>query len=60
VLSIGREKNPERCAFYELCWLLGGSHSAIAYLKAEDVDWNKLVFVTGVFSACNSAHWNCV
>jgi integrase len=36
---ITREKNPERKAFYELCWRLGGSQSDIAYLKAEDIDW---------------------
>jgi integrase len=41
LLIIGREKNPERCAFYELCWHLGGSQSDIAHLKAEDVDWNN-------------------
>jgi integrase len=37
---IAREKNPERRAFYELCWHLGGSQSDIANLEAEDVDWN--------------------
>jgi integrase len=36
---IAREKNPERRAFYELCWHLGGSQSDIAHLKAEDIDW---------------------
>jgi hypothetical protein len=41
LLIIGREKNPERCTFYKLCWLLGGSQSDIAHLKAEDVDWNN-------------------
>jgi len=39
-LIIEREKNPERRSFYELCWLLGGSQSDIAHLKAEDIDWN--------------------
>lgn len=39
VKIIGREKNPERRAFYELCWYLGGSQSDIATLDAEDVDW---------------------
>jgi len=38
---IGREKNPERCAFYELCWQLGGSQSDIANLKTEDIDWGN-------------------
>jgi len=36
---IGREKNPERRAFYELCWFLGGSQKDIAELTTEDVDW---------------------
>jgi integrase len=36
---INREKNPERKAFYELCWHLGGSQGDIAHLKAEDIDW---------------------
>jgi integrase len=34
-----REKNPERSAFYELCWYLGGSQGDIANLDAEDLDW---------------------
>ena len=38
-LIIEREKNPERNAFYELCWHLGGSQTDIANLKAEDIDW---------------------
>src|SRR5579862_594341 len=38
-LIIGREKNPERRRFYELCWHLGGSQTDIANLKAEDIDW---------------------
>jgi len=38
-LIIGREKNPERRNFYELCWHLGGSQTDIANLKAEDIDW---------------------
>lgn len=36
---IERERNPERKAFYELCWHLGGSQGDIANLDAEDVDW---------------------
>jgi integrase len=36
-----REGNPERRAFYELCWHLGGSQSDIANLTAEDVDWTQ-------------------
>ena len=34
-----RRANPERRAFYELCWHLGGAQSDVANLKAEDIDW---------------------
>lgn len=37
---IGRETNPERRAFYELCWELGGAQTDIANLSDEDVDWD--------------------
>ena len=40
LLIIGREKNPERRDYYELCWHLGGSQTDIAHLKAEDIDWD--------------------
>ncbi|MDX1952393.1 MAG: hypothetical protein SFY81_09420 [Verrucomicrobiota bacterium] len=36
---IERERNPERRAFYELCWHLGGSQTDIATLTAESIDW---------------------
>jgi integrase len=36
---IAREGNPERRAFYELCWLLGGSQADIANLTADAIDW---------------------
>jgi len=36
-----REQNPERRAFFDCCWHLGGSQSDIAALKGEDVDWNR-------------------
>jgi integrase len=36
---IAREQNPERRAFYELCWHLGGSQGDIAKLHADDIDW---------------------
>src|SRR5437870_2571923 len=36
---VAAEHNPERRAFYELCWHLGGAQSDIASLTAEDVDW---------------------
>ena len=35
---IERERNPERRAFYQLCWHLGGSQMDVANLTAEDVD----------------------
>ena len=35
---IDREPNPERCAFYELCWYLGGSQSDIATLTHKNID----------------------
>jgi integrase len=34
-----REPNSETKAFYEAMWLLGGSQSDIANLRAEDIDW---------------------
>ena len=37
---VERERNPERRAFYQMCWHLGGSQMDIANLTAEDVDWN--------------------
>jgi integrase len=36
---IDLEVNPERKAFYELCWLLGGSQGDIISLRGEDIDW---------------------
>jgi integrase len=36
---IGNESNPERRAFYDFCWHLGGAQSDLAGLTAEDVDW---------------------
>lgn len=38
---IAAEVNPERKAFYQLCWHLGGSQGDIANLKGEDVDWTN-------------------
>lgn len=40
---VAREVNPERRAFYELCWHLGGSQMDIAELNGEDVDWGQRV-----------------
>ncbi len=36
---VAAEVNPERKAFYQLCWHLGGSQGDLASLKGEDVDW---------------------
>ena len=40
---VARETNPERRAFYELCWHLGGAQSDIAELSAGDIDWEDRV-----------------
>ena len=40
---VDREQNPERRAYYDLCWLLGGSQGDMASLNAEDIDWGKRV-----------------
>ena len=40
---IKRERNPEKRAYYELLWHLGGSQGDIASLNAEDVDWANLL-----------------
>jgi len=40
---IEKELNPERRAFYEFCWHLGGAQSDVASLTAEDVDWQTKV-----------------
>ena len=36
---IAREKNPERRAFYEICWQVGGSQTDMATLTADSIDW---------------------
>ena len=38
-----REQNPERRAYYELCWHLGGSQGDMAGLNTDDIDWSKRV-----------------
>jgi integrase len=38
---IEREQNPERKAYYELCWHIGASQSDVANLKAENIDWKN-------------------
>src|ERR1051325_10986408 len=36
---IAHEVNPERRAFYQLCWHIGASQGDVAGLKASDIDW---------------------
>lgn len=38
---VAREQNPERKAFYKLAWCLGASQSDLAFLEAENVDWQS-------------------
>ncbi len=40
---VARELNPERRAFYQLAWHLGASQSDIAFLEAENIDWESNV-----------------
>ncbi len=40
---VARETNPERKAFYKLAWHLGASQSDLAFLEAENIDWDNHV-----------------
>jgi integrase len=40
---VTREQNPERNAFYQLAWHLGASQSDIAFLEAQNIDWDNNV-----------------
>jgi integrase len=40
---VGRERNPEKRAFYQLLWHLGGSQGEIANLIAENINWANRV-----------------
>src|ERR1700680_1989672 len=40
---VTRELNPERKAFYKLAWHLGAAQSDLAFLEAENVDWENHV-----------------
>jgi len=40
---VARELNPERRAFYRLAWHLGASQSDLAFLEAENIDWQSHV-----------------
>jgi integrase len=40
---VARELNSERKAFYQLAWHLGAAQSDLAFLEAENVDWENHV-----------------
>jgi hypothetical protein len=40
---VSRELNPERKAFYQIAWHLGAAQSDIAFLEAENIDWEHSV-----------------
>jgi integrase len=40
---VAREQNPERKAFYHLAWHLGASQTDMAFLEAENIDWENKV-----------------
>jgi integrase len=40
---VARESNPDRKAFYQLAWHMGASQSDLAFLEAENVDWENHV-----------------
>ena len=40
---VARELNGERRAFYELAWHIGASQSDIAFLEADNVDWQNQI-----------------
>lgn len=40
---VERERNPEKRAYYEMCWHLGGAQGDVASLTAGDVDWGDRV-----------------
>jgi len=40
---VAHEINPERKAFYQLAWHLGAAQSDVAFLEAENVDWDHHV-----------------
>lgn len=40
---VARELNPERKAFYQVAWHLGAAQSDLAFLEAENVNWENHV-----------------
>lgn len=40
---VAREGNTERRAFYELAWHIGASQSDVAFLEADNVDWENQI-----------------
>jgi len=52
---VAREQNPERKAFYQLAWHLGASQSDIAFLEAENIDWQAQVISFARKKTCSIA-----
>ena len=40
---VAREQNAERKAFYQLAWHLGAAQSDLAFLEAENIEWEHTV-----------------
>ena len=40
---VAREQNAERKAFYQLAWHIGAAQSDLAFLEAENIDWQSNV-----------------
>lgn len=41
---LAHEQNPEKRAYFECCWHLGGAQTDIASLRSENIDWqNRIV-----------------
>lgn len=38
---LAREKNPERKAYYQMAWHSGASQTDLAFLQADDIDWEN-------------------
>jgi len=39
--NLAREKNPERKAYYQMAWHSGASQTDLAFLQADDIDWEN-------------------
>ncbi len=40
---VAHERNPERCAFYQLAWHVGAAQGDLAALVSEDINWQERV-----------------